>query len=173
MSFETLNKKGSIVVITLVIMLVMTTMGAGFYYSTLKTVNSALVEENAVQNLYSSESCITEAVAWLNKHSKNGPPAQCLNKSSSKSCAKINGNQKGWSPKIGERVDQSRKMEKQSYSCEIYPLGNEALTSSSGSGFDVGESGAYDQGIGQTKYYYKIKSYSSKASVEVVVSSIL
>ena len=171
MSFETLNKKGSIVVITLVIMLVMTTMGLGFYYSTLKTVNSSRVDQRAAEGLYSAESCITEAIALLKNHSKNGPPPLCLNKPSNKPCGKLSGVMSDWSPNT-ESVKNKKKMNLKTYSCEIYPLGMQSISSSSGSGFDVGNSSAYNSTNSQTKYFYKIKSYSEFAAVEAVISGI-
>ena len=67
-------RKGSIIVITLILLVVMTTMGVGLLHSTKKTAQQVGKSVNRVESLYSAESCIVEAVQWLENAATSGVP---------------------------------------------------------------------------------------------------
>jgi len=70
------TRKGSILVVTLILLLVMTTMGVGLLYSTKKSAQQIGRSVDRVNSLYSAESCIVDAVKWLENAAKNGVPCK-------------------------------------------------------------------------------------------------
>jgi len=170
-------RQGSIIVVTLILLLVMTTMGVGLLYSTKKSAEQVGKSVNRVESLYSAESCIVEAVQWLENAAKSGVPCK------GGSC--FSSNQKSmsrWeliSEWGGDKKAQAHKTKvaNQKYICSVEWLGQEASDSTTGTGFDVGSSSSYGGGATQTKHLYKITSTGSndghiKSKVEVITSLI-
>jgi Tfp pilus assembly protein PilX len=174
----TLNhtRQGSIIVVTLILLLAMTTMGVGLYYSTKHTAKQVAVSGNRTEALYSSESCIVEAVDWLEIEAAKGKPP-C--KSSGNSvCKTITANMSNSKWRLGgESFKQQNRAGAQAYACSVSLLGTVSSSSNTGTGFDVGQSDGYGGNSTSTKYLYKVTSETHGANgvvsqVEVIVSTI-
>ena len=171
------SRKGSILVVTLILLLVMTTMGVGLLYSTKKSAQQIGKSVDRVNSLYSAESCIVDAVKWLENAAKNGVPCKsgsCFN-SSSKSMSRWELNSEWRSDKKAQA--HKNKTSKQQYICSVEWLGEQASDSSTGTGFDVGSSSSYGGAATSTKHLYKITSTGFNdgkvsAKVEVITSLI-
>ena len=168
-------RKGFIIVITLVILLVMTTMGIGLFYSTKQTAKQVSISGTRTESLYTAESCITEAVHWIEVNSTKGPPDAC--KSSGNICTTITSRNMGKWQLSGENTTQRNRMNAHRYRCDISLLGTVSSGSGAGTGFDVSQSGSYGGGTTSTKYLYKIKvradgSDNVMSEVEVIASTI-
>ena len=59
------SREGFIIVISLVLMLVMTTMGVGLYYSSKQSAVEVADNVSRSDALYSAEACLAEARLWL------------------------------------------------------------------------------------------------------------
>jgi len=171
------TRPGSILVVTLILLLVMTTMGVGLLYLTKKSTQQVGGSVDRVASLYSAESCIVDAVKWLENAAKSGVPCKsggCFN-SSQKSMNRWELNSEWSSDKKAQA--HKNKVSKQKYSCSVEWLGEEASDSSTGTGFDVGSSSSYGGGTTSTKHLYKITSTGFndgyvRSKVEVITSLI-
>jgi len=168
------TRKGFIIVITLVLLLVMTTMGIGLFYSTKQTAKQVSISGSKTGTFYSAESCIADAVNWLENDAVNGAP--CRNKSVGSICHSIsNAKMTKWKLS-GEKQSQVNRMSAQGYKCNISLSGSVAFEGGEGVGFDIGESDSYSNVKTSTKYIYKINStgYADKSisEVEVITSMI-
>jgi type IV pilus assembly protein PilX len=167
-------RKGFIIVITLVILLVMTTMGIGLFYSTKQTAKQVSVSGSRTESLYTAESCITQAVHWIEIESAKGPP--CKSAGTGNICKSITSKNMGQWQLSGETTTQRNRMNAHRYRCDISLLGT-VSASGTGTGFDVGSSSSYGGGTTRTKYLYKIKvradgSDNVMSEVEVIASTI-
>jgi type IV pilus assembly protein PilX len=170
------TRKGFIVVITLILLLVMTTMGIGLFYSTKQTAKQVSISGSRTESLYTAESCITEAVQWIESESAKGPP--CKSPGAGSICNKIPPKLMGQWQLSGETTAQRNRMNAHRYRCDISLLGAFLSGSGTGTGFDIGQSSTYGGGTTRTKYLYKIKSKAygfdkRMREVEVIVSIIL
>ena len=168
-------RKGFIIVITLVLMLVMMTMGVGLYYSTKQTAQQVGVNVNRSETFYAAESCITEAKHWLQKESVSGAP--CINKSIGSTCHSISSTKMSKWKLSGESQNFKDRTEGQKYECSISLLGKVVYEEGGeGVGFDIGESDTYGNVLTNTKYMYRINSKgfvgNLSSEVEEVVSMI-
>ena len=59
------NRNGFIIVATLILMLIMTTMGIGLYYSSKQAAKEVSLNVDKRSYLFNAESCLTEAIHWL------------------------------------------------------------------------------------------------------------
>ena len=168
------KRQGFIIVITLVLMLVMTTMGVGLYYSTKQTAQQVGVNVNRSETFYAAESCITEAKHWLQKKSVSGAP--CINKSIGSTCHSISSTKMSKWKLSGESQNFKNRTESQRYECSISLLGKVTYEGGEGVGFDIGESETYGNVLTNTKYMYRINSKgfvdNLSSEVEEVVSMI-
>jgi type IV pilus assembly protein PilX len=169
------TRKGFIIVITLVILLVMTSMGIGLFYSTKQTAKQVSISGSRTESLYTAESCITEAVHWIEIESAKGPP--CKSAGTGNICKSITSKHMGQWQLSGETTTQSKRMNAHRYRCDISLLGTVSSGSGTGTGFDVSQSGSYGGGTTSTKYLYKIKvradgSNNVMSEVEVIASTI-
>jgi type IV pilus assembly protein PilX len=169
------TRKGFIIVITLILLLVMTTMGIGLFYSTKQTAKQVSVSGSRTESLYTAESCITEAVHWIEIESAKGPP--CKSSGAGNICKSITSKHMGQWQLSGETTTQSKRMNAHRYRCDISLLGTVSSGSGAGTGFDVSQSGSYGGGTTRTKYLYKIKvradgSDNVMSEVEVIASTI-
>jgi len=158
------TRKGFIIVITLVILLVMTTMGVGLFYSTKQIAKQVGISGSRTEALYSSESCITRAAHWIEEQSANGPP--CQSQGAGKFCKRV------W-----ETASQINRMNTHGYTCDISLLGTVAASGGSGTGSNIGQNNSYGGSATSTKYLYKIKVKANASNkvvseVEAVVSTI-
>ncbi len=171
------TRKGSIIIITLILLVVMTSMGVGLYYSTKNTAEQVSISGNRVESLYTAESCITEAVHWIEVESAKGPP--CKGSSKGSICKSISSKRMDQWSLSGESTTQRNRMNAHRYRCDISLLGTVASGGGAGvgTGFDVGQSGSYGGSSASTKYIYKIKARADGSNkvmseVEVVASTI-
>ena len=173
-SLQSGARKGFIIVITLVLMLVMTTMGVGLYYSTKQTAQQVGVNVNKSEIFYAAESCIAEAKHWLQKEAISEAP--CKNKSWDSTCHSISSTKMSKWKLSGESQTFKDRTESQRYECSIYLLGKVAYEGGEGVGFDIGESETYGNVLTKTKYMYRINSKgfvgNLSSEVEEVVSMI-
>lgn len=170
------TRQGSIIIVTLILLLVMTTMGVGLYYSTKHTIKQVSISGNRSEALYSSESCIVKAAQWLEIEAEKGTPP-CQNSGSSV-CKTISAkmNDSNWALSSETTAQKARAGNNKS-TCEVFLLGTSSSSAGSGAGFDVGESGYGGGGSTSTKYLYRINSKTSGANnvdniIEVIASMI-
>jgi len=171
------TRKGFIIVITLILLLVMTTMGVGLFYSTKQTAMQVNISGSKTESLYTAESCITEAVHWLENNA-----SQCQNQGL---CTTINSNMdKGEWRLAGEDNKKKEKMRSKSYRCEVHKIKEINIDGGDGQvgqgkGFAVGQGEGYGAVATNTKSYYSIRSKGgnttgkSNTIVEVIISMIL
>jgi len=167
------TRKGFIIVITLILLLVMTTMGIGLFYSTKQTAKQVSISGDRAESLYTAESCIIEAVHWIEIESAKGP-LRSGNLPHSIKRTSMGGQ---WLKLTGENTTQSSRMKAHFYQCDISLLGTISSSSGAGTGFSVGQSSSYGGSSTSTKYLYKINaradgSNNVTSEVEVVVSTI-
>ena len=165
------TRQGFIIVVTLVLMLVTMTMGIALFYSAQQTVKQVNTYVEKRSYLFTAESCITEAIHWLEINSgscrKAGRVCKTINAA--------NGMNK-WD--IGEADKRKTQMGTQGYQCQIKNMKVLNLDDG-GEGFDVGQGDGYEAKVTSTKNYYKITSNGfniggdSKTTVEVIVSLIM
>ena len=164
------KRQGFIIVVTLVLMLVMMTMGIALFYSSKQTVKQVNANVEKRSYLFNAESCITEAIHWLeiNSGSCTKPGTVC------KTIKASNGMNK-WD--IGEADKRKTQMRTQGYQCQIQNMKVLNLDIS-GEGSNVGQGGEYAAKVTDSKYYYKITSDGfniggdSITTVETIVSLI-
>ena len=154
------SKEGFIIVISLTLMLVMTTMGVGLYYSSKQSAVEVADNVISADLLYSAEACIAEARLWLKVNSASDAP--CKNVAAGKVCHEIpkdgtTTKMSKWTSSNDSKILQNRN-DFQNYSCNIILLGSVAYEGGEGVGFDIGESDSYGQNIVNTKYLYRIRS---------------
>ena len=164
------TRQGFIIVVTLVLMLVTMTMGIALFYSAQQTVKQVNTYVEKRSYLFTAESCITEAIHWLEINSDSCTKAGTVCKTINTS----NGMNK-WD--IGEADKRKTQMGTQGYQCKIQNM--KALNDVSGEGSDVGQGSEYQAKATDAKYYYRITSdgfnigSESKTTVEVIVSLIM
>ena len=158
------TREGFVIVITLVLLLVMTTMGIGLFYETKKTANQVRSNNNNSETLYSAESCIAEAKRWLDAERETRTP--CESDTEGSVCKVIGEKYMGDSPiRIDSGVTSDSRLSAHYYRCEIIRLSTvstevSGATGSSGDGeeeYDVSD----DVGTGviiSNISYYKIRS---------------
>ena len=150
------SREGFIIVISLVLMLVMTTMGVGLYYSSKQSAVEVADNVSRSDALYSAEACLAEARLWLKVSSASDAP--CKNVAAGKICHNVTqAKMSKWKLSNDSQTLQNRN-EVQKYSCTIALLGSVAYEGGEGVGFDIGESDSYGQNIVNTKYMYRIRS---------------
>ena len=165
------SRQGFIIVVTLVLMLVMMTMGVALFYSSKQTVKQVNTNVEKRSYLFTAESCITEAIHWLEINSDSCTKAGTVCKTINTS----NGMNK-WD--IGEADKRKTQMGTQGYQCQIQNM-KVLYLDDGGEGFDVGQGDGYEAKVTSTKNYYKITSNGfniggdSKTTVEVIVSLIM
>jgi Tfp pilus assembly protein PilX len=163
------TRKGFIIVVTLVLTLVMTTMGIGLYYSSIQAAKEVNSNTDKRTYLFSAESCITEAINWLEKNN-----TRC---SVGSICHTISTNKGMGKWDIGEDTKRKKQMESQGYKCEIQKIKVKALNAG-GEGFNVGQDDNYESETTINKHYFKINSNgfnvggNDKTSLETIVSII-
>jgi len=170
-------RKGSIIVITLILLVVMTSMGVGLYYSTKNTAKQVSTSGSRTESLYTAESCITEAVHWIETESAKGPP--CKSSGTGNVCKSISSKRMDRWSLSGESTTQRNRMNAHRYRCDISLLGTISSGGGvgAGTGFDVGQSGSYGGSSTSTKYLYKIKAKADGSNnvvseVEIIASTI-
>jgi type IV pilus assembly protein PilX len=169
------HRKSSIIVITLILLVVMTSMGVGLYYSTKHTAKQVGVSGSRVEALYTAESCTTEAIHWLETTGLSGPP--CKGSSKGSVCKPMPSKRMDQWGLGGENSTQKNRMNAHRYNCNISLLGTISTENDTGVGFDVSQSGSYGGSSSNTKYLYKIISKANgsnnlSSEVEIVVSMI-
>ena len=165
------TRQGFIIVVTLTLMLVMMTMGIALFYSSKQTVKQVNSNVEKRSYLFTAESCITEAIHWLETNSDSCTKAGTV-------CKTINASNGMNKWDIGEKDKRKTQMGTQGYQCQIQNMKVLNLDVS-GEGSDVGQGGEYAAKVTDAKYYYKITSDGfniggdSKTTVEVIVSLIM
>ena len=165
------TRQGFIIVVTLVLMLVMMTMGVALFYSAKQTVKQVNTNVEKRSYLFTAESCITEAIHWLEINS-----GSC--RKAGRVCKTINATNGMNKWDIGEADKRKTQMGTQGYQCQIQSMKVLNLDDG-GEGFDVGQGDGYEAQVTSTKNYYKITSNGfniggdSKTTVEIIVSLIM
>ena len=72
------KERGAILVVSLIVTLVMTTMGTGLYYVANRTIEQIESHTDRSETLYSAETCIDEAIMWIETQAETTPPCQAL-----------------------------------------------------------------------------------------------
>jgi len=172
--FNKNSREGFIIVISLTLMLVMTTMGVGLYYSSKQSSEQIGMNIGKSDSLYSAEACIAEARLWLKQNSATDVP--CKGKTPGKICDRVAITKMSEWAMSGESQIFKNRSESQSYSCSISLLGSIAFEGGEGVGFDIGETDSYGNIPVSTKYLYRIRSTgtinSNTSTVEVIDSMI-
>ena len=88
-SFEVNRQRGAILVVSLIITLVMTTMGVGLFYTADQNIQQIEAHTDRSETLYSAETCIDEAVQWLEVQAETAMP--CITLPSGDVCHVIGG----------------------------------------------------------------------------------
>jgi type IV pilus assembly protein PilX len=157
------SREGFVIVITLVLLLVMTTMGIGLFYETKKTANQVRSNNNNSETLYSAESCIAEAKRWLNTVIESDM-VPCIDDAEGSVCQVIGEKYMGDPPiRIDPSVSSDSRLSAHYYRCEITRLSTvstEIRSSGSGDGEErYDESDDIGTIISSTSTsYYKIRS---------------
>ena len=76
---ELSGQKGAILIVSLIITLVITTMGMGLFYIGNRSVDQIEAHTDRSETLYSAEACVDAAVRWLNVQSEAGVPCIDIN----------------------------------------------------------------------------------------------
>jgi len=155
-------RESFVIVITLVLLLVMTTMGIGLFYETRKTANQVQSNNNNSETLYSAESCIAEAKRWLDDEADSGIPCES---SAIGSVCRVIGEKymDDSSMHVDTSVTSDSRLSGHYYRCEITRLST-VSTEVGGGGSGDGEEGydsSDDPGSGtaiSNISYYKIRS---------------
>jgi hypothetical protein len=154
--------------ISLVMLLVMTTMGVGLYISTKQTVKQVNISSNRTESLYSAETCVVEMINWFKKQ-KDQDMVPCSTVGVGNVCNSIADRKMNKWDLLNEKDSHREKMRKQGYRCEISLLKIE-------SAMGKGVGGQLGQQSKNKKYTYKINSKGSVNSsldeVEVLISNI-
>ena len=111
------NRKGFIIVISLTLMLVMTSMGIGLYYSTKQTTKLVGASVTKLDSFYSAETCLAEARLWLKVQSASGAP--CKNAAAGTVCKSITSEKMSKWQLVDESQKFKNRTQNQSYSCTI------------------------------------------------------
>jgi len=156
------TREGFVIVITLVLLLVMTTMGIGLFYETKKTANQVRSNNNNTETLYSAESCIAEARRWLSTE-RGIRSTPCESFAEGSVCMVIGEKYMGDTLiRIDPIVSSDSRLSAHYYRCEITRLRTVSTEISSSGGSGDGEEG-YDESddietIISSTSYYKIRS---------------
>jgi|TARA_B100000929_G_C15418447_1_gene390509 type IV pilus assembly protein PilX len=169
------NREGFIIVISLILMLVMMTMGVGLYYSSKQSSEQVGINVTKSDAFYAAESCITEAKIWLEKNGSSSAP--CKNVAAGNVCHTINSTKMSKWQLSAESQTFKNRTKSQNYKCSISLLGKVSYEEGGkGTGFDIGESDSYVGAKTKTKYLYRIGSSgfigNFKSEVEVIASMI-
>jgi len=169
------RQDGSILVVSLVLLLVMTTMSVGLLYFTNQQIQAIDNLSERASAFQSSESCIQQAAQYLESMGKSGPPCQSV--ATGRSCGSTVSNSMSAWVLSRDHMKLRRLASSHSYQCGITVLARESASGGSGAGFDVGLSSSYGGATPQTKYLYRITSKGNgpnniSAETEVVASMI-
>jgi Tfp pilus assembly protein PilX len=146
------SEQGVVVMVSLVLLVVMTTMGVGLVYTTGRNDKGASQKINHSQALHTSETCIQNMMQWMAVNGVTAPP--CKNKTTGR-CYQIKNRTMASSDYsiFGSQQKHKTKMARYKYQCEV-----SLLTVLSA----------------KNKYIYLIRTKSndttSSAKVEVVAS---
>ncbi len=178
---NTQMRQGSIVVISLMMLLVMTAMGIGLYNVTLQQSQQVGVSLERTDSLHAAESCIDESIQWLIDEAKTDIP--CKDKASGTRCKVIgdrNMRHSLWESREDKdvhRAKKNKKLERNFYRCDIFRMSTlvEVLEDESKKkpegeeGYDVSDD---DYEIKTSYYsYYKIKSHACVSDIKSCLSS--
>ena len=169
-----------IMVLSMIMLLVMTTMGIGLWYVADREIQRVTTTINRSETLYSSETCVDEAINWLRDEAAKGPPCKGCTPFTTIRTIPNSGNRKMNTPdwKVGtENTKQREKMASHEYRCTVKLITTVATQGQAGTGFDVGQSSSYGGSATQTKYLYQIRSYglspnNIRSDVEVIASIV-
>jgi Tfp pilus assembly protein PilX len=174
------SEKGIVIVISLILLLVMTTMGVGLVYTTGRNDKGAQGVISRIETMQAAETCIQSMERWFNKESVNGPP--CKTVAQGAVCHREKETLMGDAAyKLPEEKDKFKdRMNQYRNSCEVAlltTLSEKDSVVGTGAGFEVGKDGAYGGSSTRTKYLYKITAQgtgpnSSASTVEVIASMI-
>ena len=127
---ELSGQKGAILIVSLIITLVITTMGMGLFYIGNRSVDQIEAHTDRSETLYSAEACVDAAVRWLDAESELGvpcitidPPGEVCHRIGSAALGATNPSMDDWRV-TGESsavraLKFQRRMAKHEYFCSI------------------------------------------------------
>jgi len=169
------DQEGVVMVVAVFMLLIMTTMGIALIQYAKREAQQVTIFEETNDALLLSDSCVEEAVQYLEQLGASSPP--CEAQAVGSQCGSTLSNRMNAWSLSGEHAKMILKGANQSYQCRIYVASREALGGSSGAGFDVGQQNVYGQASIRTKYLYLIRASSNtennaKTDVEVIASMV-
>lgn len=168
------KEQGVILVLALIMMLVMSTMGIGLWYTADREVQQVTATINRSETLYSAETCVEVAARWLETEAAKDPP--CKNKGIGTICKRFNGKMDASEWQVSSEDSKQRgKMASHTYECTVTLTESIAVQDQVSAGFDVGQSSGYGGSAPSTKYLYKIESHglaenNIRSDVEIIAS---
>ena len=174
------REQGMIMVLSMIMLLVMTTMGIGLWYVADREIQQVTTTINRSETLYSSETCIEEALNWLKEAAVKGPPGKGKQHLTQLVRIPNSGNRKmntsSWQVS-SEGAKQRGKMASHGYRCTVKLITTVAAEGQAGTGFDVGQSSSYGGSASNTKYLYQIRATgiapnNIRSDIEVIASII-
>ena len=169
-----------IMVLSMIMLLVMTTMGIGLWYVADREIQQVTTTINRSETLYSAETCVDEAINWLRDKAAKGPPCKGCTPFTTIRTIPNSGNRKMNTPdwKVGsESTKQREKMASHEYRCTVKLITTVATQGQAGTGFDVGQSSSYGGSTTYTKYLYQIRSVGHapnkiRSDIEIIASIV-
>ena len=174
------KEQGIVMVLSMIMLLVMTTMGIGLWYVADREIQQVTTTINRSETLYSAETCVEEAINWLRDEAAKGPPCKGCTPFTTIRTIPNSGNRKMNTPDwqvSSEGTKQRGKMASHEYRCTVKLITTVATQGQAGTGFDVGQSSSYGGSATQTKYLYQIRSYglapnNIRSDIEVIASIV-
>ncbi len=174
------SEQGIVIVITLILLLVMTTMGIALVYTTSRNAERAQGVVNSTEAMFSAESCAQTAMQWLETTGVSQPP--CKNSTPGSSCYSVTStamNKSNYSiPGLTGTLKTkfNNKMNLHRHSCDISLVTTVSDKKiGKGTGFGVDKDTGYGGKSSHTKYIYKITAEGSgpnesQVNIENIVS---
>ena len=175
------RQEGAIIVLSLIMLLVMTTMGIGLWHVASREVDLVDIQVNRSETLHTAETCIDDAIRWLEVESASGPPCKAIGQGNLCKSIPDSGTQNmnaDWRQTSGEKSKYRTRMGAHNFSCTITLRSTvSAGAGQKGTGGDVGQTNNYQGAISSTKYLYAVTSTGSgpdnvQSQVEIIASII-
>jgi len=167
------SQQGALIVVTLIMLMVMTTMGVGLLHITNKESKQIAISANSAETLHTAETCVEEAIQWLQKKALTEIP--CKDSPVGRTCHRVRTkNMDSWRLS-DEKGAHSEKLRRQYYSCDIARLDTVTeTTEKEGETKPDGEESydASDDVATEITYYsyYDINSYACASQSGLICS---
>lgn len=153
------RQEGVVLVVAMIVLLIMSGLAVGLIQQSKRELAQVAYQSAEVDLRAAAESCIENALSWLEVEGATEPP--CKDQNIGSQCGStLTGKLSDWSSSDDNGLMQA-KSEDYSYSCKVFVASSEELNSSGGAGFEVSKSQAYGTINTLTKYRYRVKSKAS------------